>query len=62
MLFRSEKVSKRSETAVKRSFDKLIEAYLEDTFEASYFYKKCIHCGHYDHCEAADGGSQNDWF
>lgn len=57
-----EKVSKRSETAVKRSFDKLIEAYLEDTFEASYFYKKCIHCGHYDHCEAADGGSQNDWF
>ena len=58
----AEKVSKRSETAVKRSFDKLIDSYMEDTFDASYFYKKCIHCGHYDHCEAADGGSQNDWF
>ena len=36
--------------------------YLEEEFKASYFYKKCIHCGHYDHCEASDGGSQNDWF
>tara|TARA_R110002012_G_scaffold183332_2_gene349705 strand:+ start:1407 stop:2276 length:870 start_codon:yes stop_codon:yes gene_type:complete len=59
----AEKVSKRSETAVKRSFEKLINSYLENEFKASYFYKKCIHCGHYDHCEAADGGSQNDdWF
>ena len=49
------KVSKRSETAVKASFEKLINSYLEDEFNASYFYKKCIHCGHYDHCEAADG-------
>jgi len=59
----AEKVSKRSETAVKNSFEKLINSYIEEEWKASYFYKKCIHCGHYDHCEAADGGSQNDdWF
>lgn len=58
----AEKVSKRSETAVLRSFDKLINAYMENDFKASFFYKKCIHCGHYDHCEAADGGDQYDWF
>lgn len=57
-----EKVSKRSETAVLNSIDKLINSYVAQEFEASYYYKKCIHCGHYDHCEAAAGGSQNDWF
>mgnify|MGYP003132631218 CR=1 FL=1 len=57
-----EKVSKRSQTAVLNSIDKLINAYVEKEFPAAYYYKKCIHCGHYDHCEAADGGSQNDWF
>jgi hypothetical protein len=57
-----EKISKRSETAVQNSIDKLITAYEENEFPAAYYYKKCIHCGHYDHCEAASGGSQNDWF
>ena len=58
----AEPVSKRSTTAVFNSMNKLINAYLEDEFAAAYYYKKCIHCGHYDHCEAAQGGSQNDWF
>tara|TARA_R110000737_G_C14611331_1_gene491046 strand:- start:560 stop:1465 length:906 start_codon:yes stop_codon:yes gene_type:complete len=57
-----EKVLKTSETAVKRSFDKLIESYLEEQFPASFFYKKCIHCGYYDICEAVEGGDENDWF
>jgi len=58
----AEEVQKRSTTAVIRSMDKLINAYLEDEFPAAYYYKKCVHCGHYDHCEAASGGSQHDWF
>jgi len=59
----AEEVQKRSTTAVLNSMDKLINAYNENEFPAAYYYKKCVHCGHYDHCEAADGGSQNDdWF
>tara|TARA_R110000823_G_scaffold261151_3_gene381839 strand:+ start:982 stop:1851 length:870 start_codon:yes stop_codon:yes gene_type:complete len=59
----AEKISKRSETAVKRSFEKLINSYLEEEFKASYFYKKCIHCGYFDTCEATeDGDRDNDWF
>lgn len=58
----AEKVSSRSETAMLNSMDKLINSYLENEFAAAYYYKKCIHCGHYDHCDAADGGTQNEWF
>jgi len=58
----TEKVSSRSATAVLNSMDKLINSYLEDQFNDTYFYKKCIHCGHFDHCEAAQGSEQNDWF
>ena len=58
----AEEVQKRSTTAVLNSMDKLINAYNENEFPAAYYYKKCIHCGHYDHCEAASGGSQHDWF
>tara|TARA_R110002167_G_scaffold136101_1_gene322713 strand:+ start:2289 stop:3188 length:900 start_codon:yes stop_codon:yes gene_type:complete len=58
----AEKVSSRSATAVLNSMDKLINSYLEDEFAAAYYYKKCIHCGHFDHCEAAQGSEQNDWF
>ena len=58
----AEDVQKRSTTAVLNSMNKLIGAYQEDEFPAAYYYKKCIHCGHYDHCEAASGGSQHDWF
>jgi len=58
----AEKISKRSTTAVLRSIDKLINSYEEDEFEFTYFHKKCIHCGHFDHCEAAAGSEQYDWF
>ena len=58
----AEKVSDRSEKAMLRSIDKLINSYKEEEFNFEYFYKKCVHCGHYDHCSAADGGSQYDWF
>ena len=58
----AEPVSNRSAVAMLNSMDKLINSYLENEFAAAYYYKKCIHCGHYDHCEAADGGTQNDWF
>ena len=58
----AEEVKSRSTTAVLNSMDKLIGAYQEDEFPAAYYYKKCIHCGHYDHCEAASGGSQHEWF
>jgi hypothetical protein len=58
----AEEVKSRSTTAVLNSMDKLINAYNENEFPAAYYYKKCIHCGHYDHCEAATGGSQHDWF
>lgn len=58
----AEEVKSRSTTAVHNSMNKLVNAYLEDEFPAAYYYKKCIHCGHYDHCEAATGGSQHDWF
>lgn len=58
----AEEVKSRSTTAVLNSMDKLINAYNENEFPAAYYYKKCIHCGHYDHCEAASGGSQHDWF
>ena len=58
----AEEVKSRSTTAVLNSMDKLINAYNENEFPAAYYYKKCVHCGHYDHCEAASGGSQHDWF
>ena len=57
-----EKVSNRSEQAMQRSMNKLLEAYQQQEFNFEYYYKKCIHCGHYDHCEAAAGGSQYEWF
>ena len=57
----AEKVSARSEQAMLRSIAKLINSYKEDEFDFAYFYKKCIHCGHFNHCEAA-GGGENDWF
>jgi RecB family exonuclease len=57
-----EKVSNRSEQAMHRSMKKLLNAYQEQEFDFEYYYKKCIHCGHYDHCEAAAGGSQYEWF
>ena len=57
----AEKVSDRSEQAMLRSIAKLINSYKEDEFDFAYFYKKCIHCGHFNHCEAA-GGGENDWF
>ena len=57
-----EKVSNRSEQAMFRSMNKLLSAYQEQEFNFEYYYKKCIHCGHYDHCEAAAGGSQYEWF
>jgi hypothetical protein len=58
----AEEVSKRSTTAMKNSLSRLINAYKENDFPAAYYYNKCVHCGHYDHCEAASGGSQYEWF
>jgi len=58
----AEKVTDRSEQAMLRSMKKLINSYEEEEFNYAYFYKKCVHCGHYDHCSAVDGGNQYDWF
>ena len=57
-----EKASKRTSTAVLRSIDKLIAHYKANEFPADFFIKKCVHCGHYDHCEAVGGGNGYDFW
>ena len=57
-----EEVKKRSMTSVINSIQKLVDAYMLKEFPFSYFHKKCIHCGHFDHCEATGGGTNYDWF
>jgi hypothetical protein len=57
-----EKVSKRTTTAVLKSIDKLIQHYKDNEFPADFFIKKCVHCGHYDHCEAVGGGNGYDFW
>jgi len=57
-----EEVKSRSMTSVYNAMRKLVTAYRNADFKFEFFYKKCIHCGHYDHCEAAGGGENYDWF
>ena len=57
-----EEVKPRSMTSVVNSIQKLIDAYMMKQFDFSYFHKKCVHCGHFDHCEATGGGTNYDWF
>lgn len=57
-----EEVKKRSMTSVLNSMQKLVDAYLTQTFTASPFYKKCDKCGYKTACEAAGGGVNYDFF
>jgi len=57
-----EEVKSRSMTSVYNSIRKLITAYRDEEFPFKFFYKKCQKCGHYEHCEAAGGGENYDWF
>tara|TARA_R110002167_G_scaffold73737_5_gene206511 strand:- start:937 stop:1806 length:870 start_codon:yes stop_codon:yes gene_type:complete len=57
-----EEVKTRSMTAVLNSMRKLIKAYIEADFPYAFFIKKCVHCGHYGHCEAAQEDNNYDWF
>jgi RecB family exonuclease len=54
----------RSESGVWNSIQNLIMAYFQDEFKFTWFYKKCIHCGHLDICEASgkQGVDNYDWF
>ena len=57
-----EEVKSRSMTSVYNAMRKLVTAYRDADFPFQFFYKKCQKCGHYDHCEAAGGGENYDWF
>ena len=53
---------KASQTAVAKKFAKLIEAYEQNNFVASYYYKKCVHCAYMPICEAAiENQLFDDW-
>ena len=53
---------KASCTAVKKKFAKLIQAYEQDNFVASYYYKKCVHCSYMAICETAiENQLFDDW-
>ena len=53
---------KASCTAVGKKFAKLIQAYEQDNFVASYYYKKCVHCSYMPICEAAiENQLFDDW-
>ena len=50
-----------SQTALKKSFAKLIKSYENENFPASYFYKKCVHCSYMGICDAAMENQLVDW-
>jgi hypothetical protein len=53
---------KASETAVRKKFAKLIQAYENGVFPASYYYKKCVHCAYMPICDAAiENQLFDDW-
>ena len=39
-----------------------ISHYKNNDFPADFFIKKCVHCGHYDHCEAVSGGNSYEFW
>lgn len=49
-----EPVKTRSETAVIKGIEKLIEAYEQGLFPAKYFYKTCASCSFFNICDAAN--------
>ena len=49
-----EPVKKRSETAVIKGIEKLIEAYKQGLFPTKYFYKTCAFCSFFNICDAAN--------
>tara|TARA_R100000329_G_C7609891_1_gene216373 strand:- start:434 stop:1267 length:834 start_codon:yes stop_codon:yes gene_type:complete len=49
-----EPVKPRSETAVIKGIEKLIEAYEEGVFPTKFFHKTCSHCSFYGICDAAN--------
>jgi len=53
-----EPVKKRSETAVIKGIQDLIEAYENSVFPTKYFYKTCASCSFFNICEAAN---QESW-
>ena len=57
-----EEVKSRSMTSVINSIKKLVTSYFEKEFPHKFFYKKCEHCGHYEHCDAVGGVNTYDWF
>jgi len=59
-----EDVKKQSEKGVWNSISKMIVSYYQDNFEFKWFWKKCLHCGHVEHCEATGKkeGGEYDWF
>tara|TARA_R100001082_G_C4351934_1_gene154956 strand:+ start:650 stop:1534 length:885 start_codon:yes stop_codon:yes gene_type:complete len=53
---------KASQTAMRKKFSKLIESYEQNSFPASYYYKKCVHCAYMPICEAAiENQLFDDW-
>ena len=53
-----EPVKKRSETAVIKGIQDLINAYETGIFPTKYFYKTCANCSFFNICEAAN---QESW-
>lgn len=53
-----EPVKKRSETAVVKGIQDLINAYETGIFPTKYFYKTCANCSFFNICEAAN---QESW-
>ena len=49
-----EPVKPRSETAVMKGIEKLIEAYEQGVFPTKFFHKTCSHCSFYGICDAAN--------
>jgi len=57
-----EECKKASTTALKKKFAKLIYAYEQKNFPASYFYKKCVHCSFMGICDdAIENQLMDDW-
>jgi len=56
-----EEVKNSSSTALKKRFAKLIWAYENNQFPASFYYKKCQHCSFLGLCETAGETGLEDW-
>lgn len=60
--FYIEECKRGTQTALRKKFPRLIQAYEQRNFPASYYYKKCVHCSYMGICDAAiENQLSEDW-